>query len=91
MMDVFDDYMTLGNRADVDKLVKELATILDVDALKDLQDMTYLPDALDEVLDYIDGVAKEISGFNPATLTTTQKDRIDDVMEHISSLLEIPE
>ncbi len=91
MMDVFDDYMTLGNRADVDKLVKELSTILGVDAINDLQDMSYLPDALDEALDYIDGVAKEISGFNPATLTTTQKNRIDDVMEHISSLLEIPE
>ena len=91
IMGVFDDYMTSGNRADVDKLISELADILDVQALKDLQDMTYLPDALDEALDYIDSVAKEIGGINPATLTTTQKNRIEDVIEHIQSLLELPE
>lgn len=89
-MGVFDEYMTLGNRADVDKVVVELSVIFGVHAIIDLQDLTDKPDAIDEVLDYIDSVANEISNMNPATLTTSQKTRIDDVLEEITDILDIP-
>lgn len=86
MINTYDDYMTSGNRADVDAVIAALAVMLSSSAFSDLDAEEY-PDVVTELLDYLDTITGEVAGMVYTNMPSSQTDRLDDIITEIQNII----
>ncbi|MBN2876104.1 MAG: hypothetical protein JXL85_00445 [Bacilli bacterium] len=89
---LYDDFMTSGNRGLVDDILAAgfdavaVQDVLDLIGI-DLADLNIVEDNLDDLLDYIGDGVDDIKGFNPDNLDDNDKTEIDDFLEGLLNLV----
>lgn len=86
MINVYDDYMTSGNRDDVDALIAALTTMLSTSAFSDLEAEEY-PAIATDLLDYLDTITEEVSGMVYTNMPSSQTDRLDEIAIEIQEII----
>jgi len=86
---VYEELVTTQNREYINGILAELTILFDNEVFADLMIPEGFTGQIEDVLDYIETVSAEIAAMNPANLTVADRTRLDEIMEGITTRLQI--